>query len=211
MHWPLFGLRITTPRIELRYPDDADVQALADLAADGIHDPAWTPFGIPWTDVAPPEQQRKSMQHHWLLRATLTPDDWHLPMAVVSDGVIVGVQGVAGKEFPIRRVVGTGSWLGKAHQGQGIGKEMRAAVLHLAFAGLDAVRAESGAWHDNRPSLGVSSALGYVENGDEVVMRRDVADRQIRLKLERAEWEARRRDDIEIFGLEPCLELLGAV
>ena len=53
------------------------------------------------------------------------------------------------------RSVATGSWLGLRHQGHGIGKEMRAAVLHFAFAGLGAIEALSGAWDDNKPSLGV--------------------------------------------------------
>lgn len=211
MHWPLFGLRITTPRIELRYPDDSLCEAIADVAAAGVHDPSWTPFTILWTDVPPPEQQRNTLQFFWRSRGELSADNWHLPMAVLVDGEPVGIQGMQAEAFATRRVVSTGSWLGQVHQGKGVGKEMRAAVLHLAFAGLGAVRAESGAWHDNRPSLGVSSALGYVENGDELAMRRDVAERQVRLKLERAEWETRRRDDIEIFGLEPCLEMLGAV
>lgn len=211
MHWPLFGLRVRTPKLELRYPSDDDVAALADLAAEGIHDPGWMPFQITWTDVPPPQQQRNSMQHFWLNRAMWTPDDWHCPMATVVDGVIVGSQGMLSTNFAKTKVVKTGSWLGRAHQGKGIGKEMRAAILHLAFAGLGAVRAESGAWHDNGPSLGVSRSLGYVENGDSIVLRRDVPDRQIGLKLERTVWEERRRDDIEIIGLEPCLEMLGAV
>jgi hypothetical protein len=39
--WPLFGLRLVTPRVVLRYADDSDVLALAELASLGVHDPAW--------------------------------------------------------------------------------------------------------------------------------------------------------------------------
>jgi RimJ/RimL family protein N-acetyltransferase len=85
---------------------------------------------------------------------------------------------------------------------------MRAAVLHFAFAGLGAERCLSGAWHDNAPSLAVSRALGYVENGEDISLRRGERDRQIRLLLTREEWEKRRRDDIEIVGLEGCIDLL---
>ena len=42
--WPFAALRVTTPRLELRYPDDDDLVALAHLAAEGIHDPASMPF-----------------------------------------------------------------------------------------------------------------------------------------------------------------------
>src|SRR4051794_4505771 len=62
-HWPLFGLRVDTPRLTLRYPDDDDAVALAELGAHGVHDPGWMPFSIPWTDVEPPLQQRYSLQH----------------------------------------------------------------------------------------------------------------------------------------------------
>ena len=211
MHWPLFGLRITTPRLELRYPDDDLCEAIAEVAARGVHDPSSTPFSITWTDVPPPQQQRNTLQFFWRSRGEFSPDHWHLPMAVMVDGKPVGTQGMQAEDFARRRVVSTGSWLGQEHQGRGIGKEMRAAILHLAFAGLGAARAESGAWHDNPASIGVSRSLGYEENGDSIVMRRDRPDRQIGLKLVRATWEQRRRDDITILGLEPCLEMLGAV
>jgi RimJ/RimL family protein N-acetyltransferase len=210
-HWPLFDLRIVTPTIELRYPDDTDVAALGALAAEGIHDPGFMPFGLAWTDVPSPELERRSAQHYWLLRAQWSARDWTCGFATVVDGVVVGSQGIGATDFSMRKVVATGSWLGRAHQGRGIGKEMRAAVLHFAFAGLGAERAASGAWHDNGPSLGVSRALGYEDNGDEIAMRRDAADRKIRLRLMREQWEAGRRADIEIIGLEPCLEMFGVV
>jgi hypothetical protein len=60
------------------------------------------------------------------------------------------------QDFSLLRSVGTGSWLGTEYQGQGIGKEMRSAVLHLAFAGLGAQIARSGAYFDNEASLRVS-------------------------------------------------------
>jgi len=88
---------------------------------------------------------------------------------------------------------------------------MRAAVLHLAFAGLGAVRAESGAWHDNAASLAVSRRLGYEESGDDRRLRGGAPDREVRLVLRRDRWEQHRRDDIELIGLEPCLPFFGAV
>jgi hypothetical protein len=55
---------------------------------------------------------------------------------VLSGGVVVGSQGIGGRDFAVLREVHTGSWLGLRYQGQGIGTQMRAAVLHLAFEGL---------------------------------------------------------------------------
>jgi len=55
----------------------------------------------------------------------------------------------------------TGSWLGAAYQGRGLGTEMRAAVLTYAFEHLGATAARSGALGGNEQSLGVSRKLGY--------------------------------------------------
>jgi hypothetical protein len=63
-HWPLFDLIVRTPRLELHYPNDDDGYALAELGARGIHDPTVMPFLFPWTDVAPPRQQRNTLQHY---------------------------------------------------------------------------------------------------------------------------------------------------
>ncbi len=48
------------------------------------------------------------------------------------------------------------------------------ACLALAFDGLDAEFALTGAWHDNEASLGVTRSLGYVEEGRRRELRRGV-------------------------------------
>ena len=68
---------------------------------------------------------------------------------------------------------------------------------------------ESAAWDDNGPSLGVSRALGYEENGDAILVSEGKSRRQVGLKITREQWEAHRKHDVEISGLEPCLELFG--
>jgi RimJ/RimL family protein N-acetyltransferase len=208
-HWPLFGLRVVTPRVELRYPDDDIVADLAALTAKGVHDPATMPFMIPWTDAPVEHLPRNSAQFFWRNRATWTTDEWHCTLAVLVDGEPLGVQDVFAKHFASLRTFETGSWLGRAHQSKGVGKEMRAAALHLGFAGLGANVAITGAWHDNAASLGVTRSLGYVPNGEEILLRRDKPDVMLHFRMARADWEARRRDDITIEGLEPCLGLFG--
>ena len=207
--WPLFGLRVTTPRLELRYPDDELARQLAELTVTGIHDPATMPFTIPWSDAPADVLPRNSLQFLWRNRASWTPEEWHCPLVVIVDGETVGVQGLEAKHFGLTRTFESGSWIALAQQGRGIGKEMRAAILHLGFAGLGAQRAVTSAWHDNQRSLGVTRALGYEPNGTEVLVRRDVADVMLRFQMDRATWEARRREDITIHGLEPCLPLFG--
>jgi RimJ/RimL family protein N-acetyltransferase len=207
--WPLDGLRVRTPDLELRLPDDGDLAVLAGLAAEGIHDPAAQPFTAAWTDARPDERARSVLQYQWGLRAAWTPADWSLELAVIRDGSVVGSQGLSAREFAVCREVSTGSWLGRAHQGQGIGTQMRAAVLWLAFAGLGAEYATSGAFLDNPASLAVSRRLGYRDDGIEVHAIRGRPAVLQRLRLDRATWLATRPRSTQLDGLEPCLPMFG--
>lgn len=208
--WPLFGLRVITPRLELRYVDDDLGAQLADLAAQGIHDPAFMPFSIEWTDAPADRLRPNTMQHYWRCRAETTPTHWHLPFATIVDGEVVGTTSLGADDFPTLRTFESGSWLGRAHQGRGIGREMREATLHLGFAGFAAACATTSAFDDNGPSLGVTRSLGYEPNGTEPKVRRGQVATSLRLQMERDDWQARlRRDDITIIGLEPCRDMLG--
>jgi RimJ/RimL family protein N-acetyltransferase len=181
--WPLAGLRLQTPDLELRWPSLDDLYALADLAAAGVHDPEVQPFMVAWTDASPEERARSTLQYHWSRWGSWKPSDWTLELVVLRDGVVVGTQGVGGGDFAVLREVHTGSWLGRAYQGQGIGTQMRAAVLALAFDGLGARWAVSEAFADNAASLGVSRKLGYRDDGIEwhLVRGRPALTRRLRL------------------------------
>ena len=208
--WPLFDLRVRTPRLELRYIDDELATELALLALKGIHDSATMPFGIPWTDVASPQLERNTMQFYWRCRAELTPKDWSMNLATIVDGAVVGTTGLMAHNFPTIRQFETGSWLGRDHQGKGLGKEMRIASLQLGFIGFGAEHATTGAWTDNGPSLGVTHSLGYLENGYKRMLRRDDADKLALFEMSRADFIARlQRDDITLHGVDDCLPLLG--
>ena len=207
--WPLFDLRIRTPRLELRYPSDDDLALLVALLDEPIHDPDFMPFLIPWTRAEPPERVRNALRYWWRLRAGTEADEWTLPFMVLDDGEPVGIQDVKGSHFPATRSVMTGSWLVQRHQGRGVGKEMRAAVLHLAFAGFGATEAHTSAFADNPRSLGVTRALGYQPNGSHVDAREGAGVRHLRFVLTRDDWEARRRDDITLENLAPVRAFLG--
>jgi RimJ/RimL family protein N-acetyltransferase len=209
--WPLFDLVVRTPRVELRLLREQDLADFVELIDAGIHDPATMPFFFPWTD-AEPERAREAAQWMWRHRANWSPHQWELTGGVFVDGKVVGVQALEASQFRAVRSVETGSWLGRAHQGQGLGREMREAILHLAFAGLSAEEALSGAFEDNAGSLATSRAVGYEENGYEENgeargRRRDGSGRTVRFRLGRDAWERRRRADIEIIGLEGCLDM----
>ena len=209
--WPLFRLVLRTPRLELRLPSLEQLAALGELAADGVHDPAQMPFFVAWTDRPPVERARSVLQYQWSRWGECTPQRWTLELAVLAGGTVIGLQGLGATDFAVTREVDTGSWLGLRHHGHGYGTEMRAAVLHLAFAGLGAEQARSGAFTDNAASLGVSRKLGYVEDGTARHLVRDRLAVEQRLLLDRARWAAHRTVAVEIEGLEPCLPLLGAV
>jgi RimJ/RimL family protein N-acetyltransferase len=209
-HWPLFDLRITTPRIELRYVDDELAVELAELAAKGIHDSSVMPFSVPWTDVDPPQQQRNTLQWYWRSRAELTPSSWHLPFAVIHDSQVVGTTSVMARDYTILRAFETGSWLGLRFQGIGLGKEMRRAALHLGFAGLGAEFAHTGAFTDNAASLGVTRSLGYLPEGSRRTVRRGQAAEIAGFRMDRNTWQATLASaDITLSGVAACLDLLG--
>ena len=195
--------------LELRWPTLDDLDALAALAADGVHDPAVQPFSFPWTDALPADRARSTLQFHWSQWANWKPSHWSLGLVVVRDGEVVGTQGMGGRDFAVLREVSTGSWVGRAFHGQGIGTLMRAAMLHLAFDGLGAQSAVSGAYTDNAASLAVSRKLGYADDGIERhVVRGAVATLQ-RLRLNRATWQARLSIPVRIDGLNDCLPEFG--
>jgi RimJ/RimL family protein N-acetyltransferase len=143
----------------------------------------------------------------WGHRANWAVDKWTFTGAAFVDGEPVGMQDVEAADFRAVRSVDSGSWLGRAHQGRGLGREMREAMLHFAFAGLGAEEALSGAFDDNASSIATSRAIGYTENGEARGKRRDGSARTIRFRLDRKTWEQRRRDDIEIVGLDSCLHM----
>lgn len=207
--WPLWGLRIRTERLELRLPDLDDLAALADLAAEGVHDPATMPFSVPWTDTSPEERARGVPRWHWGRWAAWEPNNWGLDLVVLADGVIVGQQSLDARDFAIAREIHTGSWLGQRFHGQGIGTEMRAAVLQLAFEGLGAETMRSGAFVDNPASLRVSRKLGYRDDGIERVARRSQPATLQRLRLDRASWNRDSAVLVELIGLAACLKWFG--
>jgi len=205
----LFALRLRTPRLELRLGDAAEVAALGELARQGIHPPEEMPFAVAWSDrISLPGFGEEFAAYHRDGLASWSPDAWRLDLLVRENGTLVGTQGLMAERFGAERVVGTGSWLGRAAQGRGLGTEMRAAVLELAFRGLGAVAATSGWLEGNRASARVSEKLGYREVGVSERSPRGVPVPHHDVWLERSDW--RSPVAVELTGLEPCLPLFGA-
>lgn len=208
-YWPLFDLEVRTPRLTMRHLDDELETKLIDTAVRGIHPPGYMPFSLPWTEAESPEFERNALAFYWRNRS-VTPASWNILFAVIVDGDVVGSTNLGAEGFPVKRWFETGSWLGSAYQGTGLGKELRIATLHLGFLGFDALVAGTAAYTDNAPSLGVTRSLGYVRNGIEHHARGGELAVIDRYRMSREHFLADvQRDDVEISGDGPVRELLG--
>ncbi len=205
--WPLSGLRLRTPRLELRPISDEDIVGMANAAAAGIHADDQLPFMTGWSTRPPKELGIGAAQNVWELRASLSPDAWSVNFAIVHDDQIIGRQDVAARQFNKLRTVGTGSWLTLDMQGQGFGTEMRAAVLLWAFDYLKARYALTGAFDWNEASKRVSLSLGYEMNGEQEHVVEGKVERELKMRVSpetliRPEWT------LTVEGNEAVVEFL---
>jgi RimJ/RimL family protein N-acetyltransferase len=210
--YPPFGLRVTCGDLELRLPDDDALLRLADVAVAGVHPAERRPFLVPWTVGEPEDLRRGVLRYHWSARGRTAPESWALELAVFRDGEPIGVQSVGATDFPVTRSAGTGSWLGLAYHGQGLGKRMRLMALHLLFEGFGAAVATTEAFEDNPESNGVTRALGYAPNGVGLVDRSGEPATENRYRMTREMWQARpevHRLDVALDGVEPVRAMLG--
>ncbi len=210
--WPPARLRVTTPRLELRLATDEEIVRLFDVVKGGVHDPETMPFSQPWTDYPHDELARRGYQWNAQCRASWTPERWNLHLAAFVGDDIIGAQDIGAERFGVLREVASGSWIAQRWQGQGLGTQMRQAMLHLAFDGLGALSAISSAAGHNAASQRVSAKAGYSEDGVETVVNSrgpsapggESKERitSIRYRIERESWLERRRDDVVIHGLD---------
>jgi RimJ/RimL family protein N-acetyltransferase len=159
--FPPLGLRVVAGPLELRGLTDDLITELCATAEAGIHDPGAMPFYFPWSAAPAGQLSRNTAAYHWGKRATFSPEDFSLDLAVVLDGRVIGAQGVAAKHFPVTRTGETGSWLGREFQGRGLGTTMRRAICALLFDHLGFEEITSAAFVDNPASLAVSRKVGF--------------------------------------------------
>jgi RimJ/RimL family protein N-acetyltransferase len=200
----LWGIRVRTPRLELRLPDEDELVELFRVAEGGIHPPGEMPFYVPWTDDM---RLDAFLEFHRGCWETWQPERWSLNLIAFLDGRAIGTQSVEAADFATRREVQTGSWLGASYQGKGLGTEQRAAVLELAFAGLGADAAVSGSFVHNVKSQRVSEKLGYRLTGTRTLESRGQPVEHYDYRLERLDWVA--PIPVEIEGVEQARPLFG--
>jgi RimJ/RimL family protein N-acetyltransferase len=205
---PLYELRLRTPRLELRLGTREELVELGRLAEEGIHPPEEMPFEVPWTDRAgEPQFVDDFVAFHETTLGQWTTERWSLNLLAFLDDRPVGSQSMCGEEFRARREIDTGSWLGHAYQRQGLGTEMRAAVVELAFRRLGARVALSGSVVGNESSKRVSEKLGYTVVGTSTIAPRGEPVTKYDLRIEEGAWRA--PFPIEIEGVRECLALFG--
>lgn len=205
------NVRVSTPRLELRGASDDLLEALAPLVAAGkaTADPP------PWDDPSafyeadPGVRVAKWLQGVWRARGTVRPDAWRLAFVVVIDDQPVGQQDLTGHDFDSFGTVESTSWVSSDVRRRGIGSEMRAAILHLAFEGLGAAEAHSEGAVENVGSNAVSERLGYERNGLAWATHQGKPVLGQRWRLVRRAWEPHRRSDITMAGVAECRQVLG--
>lgn len=207
-YWPVFDVRLAVGDVALRPVTEADLVPLARLRPGDVEsDPRLPAYADVDVDVAAGIGLHQS---YWRSLGSWRPDFWRLEFAVFAGGALAGMQELEAAQFAVRRTVETASWLGADFRGRGVGKAMRLAVLALAFDGLGAEVAETEAWADNVASLGVSRALGYVDNGVSRHERGDRAEDMPRLRMTRAVWKIRHAGHgVRLEGLAASRHLFG--
>jgi RimJ/RimL family protein N-acetyltransferase len=206
---PALGLRLVAGPVELRGITDDDLPALGALVEAGVHEPGRMPFYVPWTEAPAEDLARNTAQFHWRCRAEFSPASWTLGLGVWFEGELVGTQGFSTRDYLVTRSGETGSWLGRAHQGRGIGTRMRRAVCALVLDHLDGEEVTSGAFTDNPASLAVSRKVGYRDNGLQRVQRREGELATVQLLTLRREDFDRGDEPVSVEGLAAFRRSIG--
>jgi RimJ/RimL family protein N-acetyltransferase len=205
------NLAVRTPRLTLAAATDDLLERLVPLVRAGVvieGDPLPFDDGMTLYEDNPTREWRW-MRAIWRGRARIEDAFWRLYFVICHDGEPVGMQDLIGTDFAALGTVLSFSWLAPDARGRGLGKESRAAILHLAFEGFDAREASSEAFIDNHASNRVSEALGYTRNGTSWGIRGGEPAELLRWRLTRDDWAVRRRADIELSGVEECKPVLG--
>jgi len=204
--WPLHGIRLRTADLDLTVMTEADLPTVWALLPDDLE---LNPHATTYAGLDVPANRRAVVaQGYWRALGMWSPDDWALPFVVRSAGVVVGAQWLEGPDWRSDRTVDSSSWLVARARGRGLGRQMRAAVLALAFGPLGAEAAISSAVVDNAASLGVSRSLGYRDTHRSVLEHSGQTLQHVR--LDRATWDASGWSrHVVVEGVDAALPLFG--
>jgi RimJ/RimL family protein N-acetyltransferase len=206
--WPLHGIRLGTADLDLRVMTEAD---LPEVCAVLPPDLELNPHATTYAGLDLPANRRAVVaQGYWRAFGMWSPDDWALPFVVRRGDRIIGGQWLEGPDYRADRTVDSSSWLVREARGCGFGRQMRGAVLELAFTFLGARAAISSAVVDNAASLGVSYSLGYRDTHTSVLEHS--GERLQHVRLERDTWRrGGHGGEVTVEGIEAALPLFGPV
>lgn len=162
--WPPYALTISCGDLSLSPVRESDLPELAALAAGGVQTHPGA-FIVDWDKGTPEEVARSMATYHWRTRAEATPQNWRVEFTARLAGEAIGVQSAGARAFAQRRTVGTGSWLGRQHQGHGIGTLMRQTIAAAFFDHFGARELVTSYFEGNEASRRVSEKVGYAPNG----------------------------------------------
>ena len=147
--WPLHGIRLRTADLDLQVMTEADLpHALRRSCPTTSRS---NPHATTYAGLDDRANRRAILaQGYWRALGMWSPDDWALPFVVRSRRRgRRRAQWLEGPDWRADRTVDSSSWLVAPARGRGLGKQMRAAVLALAFGPLRADAAISSAVVDN--------------------------------------------------------------
>ncbi len=206
--YPPLNLKVITPKLELHGATDDLLAQLLPIVREGVVKGQPYPFDDPMSFTKTIRCVKGSGSKPSGVGAAMSPGSWRLYFVVMLNGQAMGMQDLIGVDFDTCRTVTSFSWLAPSARQQGLGREMRAAILHLAFEGFGAAEAASEAFFDNLASNRVSETLGYQPNGNNWATRRGEPAVLNRWRLKRSDWELNRRSDIKLIGVDACKAVL---
>lgn len=209
--YPPLGLRISCGPLVLRGISDDDLMPLVELARLGVHDKdeESNPLGFDWTAAPPQYLAINYAKWAWRHRVNFTADSWILALLVEYEGRLVGVQEGKGEKFRATRSVSTGSWIGMAEQGKGIGTLMRQVFCTFLVDHLDAIEVMSSAFIDNPASQRVSEKAGYQRLGSRRASRGTRSGTVEVLYQLTPDTLVRPEQPLAVEGVEPLRRFLG--
>lgn len=164
--FPIYSLRVITPRLTLRVARLEELDQLATSSKDNVLiEETKHFFDVDWTSLDSPEYEQNFFCHNLYNLSQWKKDDWTLNLTIFYKHIPIGSISIKGDDFSNRKELATGSWILKNYRGRGLGSEARAGALAFGFNKLEAETFVSDAHKDNIKSERVSSSLGYKQNG----------------------------------------------
>jgi ribosomal-protein-alanine N-acetyltransferase len=156
------GVRLETPRLELRPPEAEDQDSWIALRAESRD------FLEKWEPVwAHDHLTRRAFRNRVIWAQRLIDEGKGAPLFLrrKADGALVGAITLDNIRRGPAQAVTVGYWVGAAHARQGYMTEALGAVKHFAFETLDLSRIEAGCLPENAPSRALLERCGFKYEG----------------------------------------------